>query len=297
VGKPVVKPIPVEVWQTSIDEHMPIGNENVYELAGQRPLIPSPDCMEISPELADELYDVGLKCSVISPADAPLPVFELDMYTDKNRSEIESWMQPEHPYRDDLYFFGLNLLYVANDKEVICQLTAHESNDSSGGETKLTVFSFGYLQDIMPLSTYEKASAFAGYEEIERLARWAVCLWRGIQYRFLHRPGLTRVYYNRLKSDDREVYRKNGAKNARVVKVQRIITLHPEAPICAPHAPSEGVRCMSCPCWGVIGHWRCCKNGKRVWIKPYRKGHERMNEASYSSKRYAFVEKEVLPDA
>ena len=47
---------------------------------------------------------------------------------------------------------------------------------------------------------------------------------------------------------------------------------------------------MSCPCWGVIGHWRNYKSGKRVWIAPYRKGKERYDPAAYSSKEYKMEE-------
>ena len=47
---------------------------------------------------------------------------------------------------------------------------------------------------------------------------------------------------------------------------------------------------MSCPCWGVIGHWRNYKSGKRVWISPYRKGKQRHDPAAYSSKEYKMEE-------
>lgn len=47
---------------------------------------------------------------------------------------------------------------------------------------------------------------------------------------------------------------------------------------------------ISCPCWGVIGHWRNCKSGKKVWVRPYRKGRERDNPEAYSPKEYQFVE-------
>ena len=46
---------------------------------------------------------------------------------------------------------------------------------------------------------------------------------------------------------------------------------------------------INCPSWGVIGHIRTYKSGKKVWIKPYRKGKERKNTAVYSSKDYDLV--------
>ena len=45
-------------------------------------------------------------------------------------------------------------------------------------------------------------------------------------------------------------------------------------------------RKMNCPSWGVIGHWRNYKSGRRVWIHPYRKGRERNNPGQYAAKEY-----------
>lgn len=49
---------------------------------------------------------------------------------------------------------------------------------------------------------------------------------------------------------------------------------------------SAPVRHMTCPCWGVIGHMRHYKDGREVWIKPYRKGKQRNNPAAYAPKEY-----------
>lgn len=42
----------------------------------------------------------------------------------------------------------------------------------------------------------------------------------------------------------------------------------------------------NCPCWGVVGHYREYKNGHKVWIAPFKKGRERMNNATYVAKNY-----------
>ena len=42
---------------------------------------------------------------------------------------------------------------------------------------------------------------------------------------------------------------------------------------------------IQCPVWGVRGHYRTYKNGKKVWIEPYKKGKER-NNASCKPKIY-----------
>lgn len=52
-------------------------------------------------------------------------------------------------------------------------------------------------------------------------------------------------------------------------------------------------RTITCPCWGVAGHWRKYKSGKKVWINPYRKGKQRSNPAAYKPKVYQLPEEEA----
>lgn len=76
----------------------------------------------------------------------------------------------------------------------------------------------------------------------------------------------------------------------RKVKMIRIIRLLPEAF----HDFCEEIKThheISCPCWGVIGHWRQLKSGKRVWIRPHTKGKQRNDPEVYSTKEYIPVDK------
>lgn len=43
---------------------------------------------------------------------------------------------------------------------------------------------------------------------------------------------------------------------------------------------------MTCPAWGVRGHYRTYKSGKKVWIEPYSKGKDRGNIEKYKGKNY-----------
>ena len=73
-----------------------------------------------------------------------------------------------------------------------------------------------------------------------------------------------------------------GKKKRSVVKVQKTIRLDSaELKKYAEHHSH-----MTCPCWGVVGHWRNYKSGKQVWIAPYRKGKERNNPNAYCPKEY-----------
>lgn len=49
---------------------------------------------------------------------------------------------------------------------------------------------------------------------------------------------------------------------------------------------------ITCPSWGVIGHWRTYRNGNKIWIKPYRKGKERYNDTAYSAKEYTMLKED-----
>lgn len=79
---------------------------------------------------------------------------------------------------------------------------------------------------------------------------------------------------------------KGDRKKKRAVKAVRVMRTNAEE--FARYTKKQ--REISCPCWGVIGHWRNCKSGKKVWVRPYRKGRERDNPEAYSPKEYQFVE-------
>lgn len=72
----------------------------------------------------------------------------------------------------------------------------------------------------------------------------------------------------------------NGKKNkVRVERVIRINAAELEKAI-------KGHKEIKCPCWGVMGHYRTYKSGKRVWVNPYKKGKERNNPNAYVAKEY-----------
>lgn len=48
----------------------------------------------------------------------------------------------------------------------------------------------------------------------------------------------------------------------------------------------KGTRTITCPSWGVIGHFRHYKSGKVIWVDGYTKGRERHNPDSYQPKEY-----------
>lgn len=80
--------------------------------------------------------------------------------------------------------------------------------------------------------------------------------------------------------------KRKGKGRRRIVKAVKVLRISQEEFADYTKAHRE----MTCPCWGVIGHWRNYKSGKRVWISPYRKGKQRHDPAAYSSKEYKMEE-------
>lgn len=73
--------------------------------------------------------------------------------------------------------------------------------------------------------------------------------------------------------------KKKQKRKVRAVKVMRIQSGEFQGYV-------KTQRKITCPSWGVIGHWRNYKLGKKVWINPYRKGRERNNTDKYQCKEY-----------
>lgn len=42
----------------------------------------------------------------------------------------------------------------------------------------------------------------------------------------------------------------------------------------------------TCPCWTVRGHWRHLRDGRKVWVRPYRKGKDRLCDDALVAKDY-----------
>lgn len=136
-----------------------------------------------------------------------------------------------------------------------------------GGQETLRV-NYGFKSKLKTADTFDEACKFINL------------VYLGIQKAMYEKP---EVFYEskntfRPKSTAGETkYREK--RKARVVKQIRINT--DKLKKCM-----VSNRHMQCPCWGVAGHWRKYRNGKQVWIQPYRKGKERNNPKAYSPKEY-----------
>lgn len=87
-----------------------------------------------------------------------------------------------------------------------------------------------------------------------------------------------------VKEKVEEVYVENKKGNKRYksrVVLKRTIQIHAK-----PFNKKDIKHVIKCLCWGVRGHERHLKNGRVVWVKPYRKGKQRNNENAYKPKEY-----------
>ena len=86
---------------------------------------------------------------------------------------------------------------------------------------------------------------------------------------------------------------KKGKKKKQPVKLVRNITVIPEKLEKCLEEAKKVHHEITCPCWGVVGHWRFYKSGKKVWIEHYRKGKHRNDPSAYVPKQYVLPEEET----
>lgn len=82
----------------------------------------------------------------------------------------------------------------------------------------------------------------------------------------------------RKKSHGKKTSRKGGRK----IRLLKTYTLVRDTPIHINHKHRK----ITCPCWGVRGHYRHYKSGKVVFIEAYQKGKDR---SRYTPKEYVGI--------
>jgi hypothetical protein len=124
-------------------------------------------------------------------------------------------------------------------------------------------------------------------EFVEKHMRWALSYYLRVQALMLNRPEIFRRTTVSCAPNDNANPHKKRREKARKEKAYRVITLNREEREAPP--PTGIAHTITCPCWGVIGHWRQYKSGKRVWIRPHKKGKARNTSGAYSSKEYEIM--------
>lgn len=165
-----------------------------------------------------------------------------------------------------------------NDEDVSFYLTLYAGHIYKNGvksDMTCTVQTFHYANPEIG-NGFEESKDMYNIEA----ARFTKMAYLAIQEMLIHKPT---VFVESKPTTTHTVQTGNGSNSKKnkvhVVKVIRLNAEELEKAI-------KGHKEIKCPCWGVMGHYRNYKSGKKVWIKPYKKGKERSNPGAYVAKEY-----------
>lgn len=205
------------------------------------------------------------------------------------QDEINGAKRTTIPLIDAYMYFnngGSLCNYVVTLAKCVLELDGHEI-------TSTTQF-ISYVHDD-PISR-----GYADYDQqfVFETNRTTKMLYMAVQMVSLERPEV--ISYGRTKQQaQRGESGKKSSKKRNCAHMVKTIHLADDTAEILAKCVREHIE-ITCPCWGVAGHWRTYKKtGKKVWIKPYRKGKERNNPDSYVAKTYELPgqEKEVIDHA
>ncbi len=251
------------------------------------------DLVDVTEKQANQLCEIGMRHH-IDEGQTAVKVFNIDVFFDDFRSNLADIIQPRIPYKGDLGIYGLKATFIERGGGIVCGISMDESHSDSGGTAEVAVlwlfddFHGGY--SVTPYSISEDGMYCTDYETLVNLGEWLGHFFDGVQYRMINRPEFVHIYHRRIPKEEREAVQRRTSGKARIVKVQKIISILAEEDKDVPVSHSS--RTITMPVWGVSGHWRVCKSGKRVWVHPYKKGRDREKAEIYCGKKYQFVEEE-----
>ena len=183
-------------------------------------------------------------------------------------------------------------VYV-NNKGRLCNfvLTLAKGIFEADGRELTTTMGFVTYYHEDPYTDYILNSDAQYFEEFCRTVK---LLYMEVQMVSIERPELVSVSRTALPQQPQHKgkgkKRKPGTNTTRFV---RVIRMADEAADVLAATLIRTRHNMTCPCWGVAGHWRNYKkSGKRVWIAAYRKGPQRHDPAAYQPKNYEIPEED-----
>jgi hypothetical protein len=127
-------------------------------------------------------------------------------------------------------------------------------------------------------------------QEVLEFERGIKLAYLAIQKALYDRPTIFTKNIKQMSSSHVSNNQKKKKKKRNVVKAVRIIKIDENEMKKLVDELKTTKRTINCPSWGVMGHWRNYKTGKRTWVQPYRKGKDRHKEGAYTPKEYRFLE-------
>ena len=141
-----------------------------------------------------------------------------------------------------------------------------------------------YITEVTSFRNREKfpLAINLGEEDFVVFQRNIMLMYIGVQMLSLERPEI--LAGETVREEYSETVRQKGryrkVRRTCLVRVVRVVSEEIEDFV--PRGHHE----ITCPCWGVAGHYRRCKSGRMAWVKPHRKGRERRNPEAYEPKEY-----------
>ena len=133
----------------------------------------------------------------------------------------------------------------------------------------------------------ERLGIFLENDIHNEITQWQIWAWDYIDLLmiFMNKPELmtlrTKSVAVEYEEGKKVKHRKNNKRNK--VKIVKYIDINSED---VDRLLEHSKREITCPAWGVVGHYRTYKSGKKIWIAPYKKGKYRDNPDMYKPKDY-----------
>lgn len=174
--------------------------------------------------------------------------------------------------------------FVCNHIVTLCQ-AARTKADGKEVLPSTTQFILYECQDAYTKKVREELDRINKETEIA-FERWIKFLYQAVQLMSIQRPEILAKTESLRVSRHAEKSIKGAKRQINKTKCVKIIRPASDDPI---FTSTTAKRKITCPCWGVAGHYRNYKkSGKKIWIKPYRKGEKRYDPADYRPKEYVF---------
>lgn len=130
-------------------------------------------------------------------------------------------------------------------------------------------------------------AARVGDKEIGQKICDGAYAWMEFNFLLLHKPAAIRSWRQPATAEQKKLVRAGNRSGAKKIYV-RMFRLPDREEAWEELRPArpQAERTRRCDAWGVRGHWREYKSGRRVYIAPYAKGARR---ADYAGREYELI--------
>lgn len=136
-------------------------------------------------------------------------------------------------------------------------------------------------------NTQAAFAARVGDDAIRQKISDGVFAWMEFNFLLLHKPAAIRSWRQPATAEQKKLVRADNRSGAKKIYVRMFrLPDRDEAWEELRPARPQAERTRHCDAWGVRGHWREYKSGRRVYIAPYAKGARR---ADYAGREYELI--------